>query len=521
MNSSVADVLAQVRRKGVRLWSEQGQLRYQAPRGALTSQELETLRLLRQQVVAHLEKASNAGIVEPRLDRRTSVEAVPLTYSQRSHWDWYDLGERPNVRQIASAIRLQGRLDIDALQRSVEEMFRRHEALRTRIIAVEGGYAQEVFASDTCTLEYEDLSYVTASLRESEVQRRIAELILEPVDVTMGPLVGLKLLRLGEREHVVIVALEHIISDMFSLKLLLQDLFAAYKQAVKGVPFSLPRIAVQFADFALWQHKAQEAWLGKHGTYWRERLAGCGRLRFPADRDASRAEYPGWGTAPVQIGGELKAELLEWCRSRRTTPALAAFAAYVALVLRWCNASEVVVQYVSEGRVNPKVHNTIGSFAFLLSVRVGLSGSDRLSDLMSRAMAEYCQAYEHADCGYVEAQQPRPDYVRNCGFNWLSEGSSTWATQQPEIDLYDLEGSDDAIVCLPVAFEHPILQVLDWDREPFLLLFDTGERIMGSVHFPLNRFSLGMMECFASNFPSFLAKLIREPQILVKDMPLI
>jgi hypothetical protein len=508
--SVVADVLGSVRKKGVRLWSENGQLHYRAPKGALTQEEVDRLRGSRGQIVAFLEAAADSATAESSLKPRSRLNRAPLAYSQLSHWHLHRLSERPAVRQIASAMRLRGRLSVDALQKSIAQIVRRHESLRTRIVVCDGVPAQEIVESVDCELVVDELIGMSEPLREVETQRRIEQLILEPIDVSVGPLFGVRLLKLADDEHVLIVAMEHIISDGYSLGILTQDLFTGYIQALKGRAVSLPTIPVQFADYAIWQRNTHRAWIEDHGVYWDARLAGCQRVRFPVDRSVGTPAPAGWGTIPVKIDKDLKKELGEWCRLRQTTLVMSVFTAYVGLALRWCDASDAVIQYITDGRVSPKIENTIGYFASTLYLRVELSDADSFIDLTSLVMNEYCRAYEHADFSFMEAQVPRPGFTRNTSFNWIP--------QRTQFDLPDLVGSEDAIACSPLSFGYPVLKKLDVDHEPVILLHDCEDEIVGVMGFPLNRFSVDTMTTFGRNFVGFVEALVRQPEARVKDI---
>jgi hypothetical protein len=510
---AVADVLLSVRKKGVRLWSKNGQLYYKAPKGALTQEEIERLRLSRGQVVALLGRNVAEEAAELRLGPRQGLDPAPLAFSQLAHWNLYQLRERPGMRQVASAMRLHGRLKIDALRQSVAEIVRQHDALRTRIVVYQGIPTQEIAESGDPELKVDDLTALPQGFREGEVKRLIEKLILEPIDVAVGPLWGVRLLRLRNDEHVLIVAMEHIISDGVSLNILFRDLLTGYVQALRGQNLSLPEVRAQFIDYAVWQRKAQKSWLEKHGAYWNKRLAGSQRLRFPEDRSAPTETRFGWTTLPVRIESDLKAELRRWCRLRRTTIVMSVFAAYVALVLRWCNASECVIQYQSDGRVASEVENTIGFFASVLYLRIGLLEGDKFIDLINRVTEEYCVAFEHADFSYFAAQLPLPEFVRNSAFNWLPQGS--------KLATSDLDGSEDAITCSPVRFAHPMVRNLEIDSEPSILLSDTDDEIIGDVYFPLSRFSRDTMERFGRNFLEFIRALLRQPEERVKDIVLL
>jgi hypothetical protein len=409
---------------------------------------------------------------------------------------------------------LHGRLNIEAFRNSVAEIVRRQDALRTRIVVYDGIPAQEISKSGDCELELDDLTGVSSgTLRDLEIKHLIEKHILKPIDVAVGPLFGIRLVKCSENEHVLLVAMEHMISDAFSMNILLRDLFAAYTQALKGLAFSLPEIPIQVADYAVWQRTAHQSWLERHGTYWGERLKGCRRVRFPTDNNFPRATVSGWGAVRLRIGRDMRAELRDWCRLRQTTLVMTVFTAYVALVLRWCNVSEIVIQYLTDGRSSPELENTIGFFASGLYLRIALREDDRFVDLKDRVTQEYCEAYTHADHYFLEAQVPRPDFTLNTAFNWLPHQST--------IDDSDLERSEEAITCSPVPFVHPMLKCFERDSEPVIVLVDTGDEIVGDVSFPLNRFRFKTMETFGHNFLVFLNALLNEPEQHVKDILLL
>ena len=507
----IADVVGSVRKKGVRLWSENGQLHYKAPKGTLTQDEIERLRISKSEIVAFLGRAPDAETTEPRHEPRRRFGRSPLAFSQLAHWHSYQLSERRAIRQIASATRLRGPLHVNALQKSIAEIVYRHDALRTRIVVLDGVPVQEISESSDFELNVADLAALSETAREAEVLRLIDLYILEPIDVAASPLFGLWLLRLREDEHVLIVAMEHMISDEISMDIVLRELFAAYTQVANGRAFSLPAIPVQFADHAVRQRDARKSWIEHHGAHWHERLTGCQRLRFPESQSLQTVTRSGWGTVPVKIERNLKAELREWCRVRRTTLVMGVFSAYVGLVLRWCDVSEAVIQYVIDGRASPEIENTIGYFASPLYVRIELCEDDSFVDLANRVTEEYCKAYEHADFCYMAAQVPRPEFTRNTAFNWVH--------RRPEIELCD--DAEGAITCSPIHFAHPMSKKLAVDHEPSILLFDSGDEVLGDVHFPLNRFSIDSMEKFGRNFSMFIVELLTQPQRRVKDILLL
>jgi hypothetical protein len=510
----IADVLVDIRKRGVRLWSENGQLRYKAPKGVLTPTDLEAIRESKGQLVRLLETAVETGSVEPAPGSAPKNQRSPLSFSQLAHWHLCQLSQRCAIRQIASATRIRGRLHLDVLRRSAAEMIRRHDALRTRIVMVDGLPMQDIPDSIDFDVKFDDLTGIHRSLQETQIKRTIESDILEPIAVASAPLLGMRIMKLTDLEHVLVVVMEHMIADAVSMGILLRDLFSAYSQAMKGQRSALPVIAMQFADYASWQRSAaRRSQLERRRARWMEHLNGCPRSRFPAGSYPQTADRPGWGSATIKIDKACKSELHEWCRARQTTVAMGVFTAYVGLLLRWCNVGEAIVRYQSDGRSSPKTKHTIGYFASVLYMRVGLQEGDRFFDLLARVTEEYCQAYDHVDCFNVEPQEPQPEFAQNSSFNWVS--------QEPRIAIAESDGLVDALDCVPIAFEHPMLRTLETDADPTILLYDTGEEIQGSVHFPLRRFCAATMETFAQNFLRFLSALLKQPNGRVKDISLL
>jgi hypothetical protein len=502
-------VLEGIRRKGVTLWFEDGRLRYKAPRGALTEHDKETLGASQARVAALLGTAADLAGSEPLLAPRSRRDCAPLAFSQLAHWNLYRLGERTAIRQVAAAVRLRGPLHMDALRRAFAEVIRRHEALRTRIGMRERLPFQIIDESGDCELEVIDERSCPPDRREAQIQKQLEQLIMEPIDVARGPLTGMRILRLGDRDNVLAVAMEHMISDGFSRGIFLHDLFAGYSQALAGDVFSLPAVPIQFADYATWQQDALRSSIARHGSHWQERLGNCRRVSFPENGSVSPGG-PGWATVPLRIDGRLKAELREWSRLNRTTLVMSVFCAYVGLVLRWCHVAHAVIQYQSGSR-SPEVENAIGYFSSPLYLRMELLEHDTFLDLVARTTAEYCAAYEHADYSYLESRQPKPGFTCNTCFNWVPEEPAFGGANRLA----------EGLELSPVPFEHPMLKGLERDSEPFVLLQDTAQDIVGNIYFSRERLSPETMERFGRNLTVFLKALSRHPTTRVKDVVLI
>lgn len=505
-------ILETVRQKGGKLWSEKGQLRYVAPKGALTESELDELRLRKREILAILEADGDATPSAIEEKAASGGMSYPLTFSQLAHWTLHRMGERRVIRQIAAAARLQGRLNVEVLQRSLKEIVRRHDALRVRILIENGTPIQAVGQSDECELLVGDLTALPKQAQEVQVQQLSEEFIFRPIDATKDPLFGLRLFRFGENEHVLVLAMQHIISDMFSTTILLREVLTAYRQLTAGDLPTLPAIPLQFTSFAAQQRATEKEWVEKHSSYWAPLCAKAKRLRFPTEPGYQSSDRLRWGTISLRIGSDTKAELREWSRIRQTTLPMTVFAAYAATVFRWCDTRSAVLRYITDGRMSAEVQNTIGFFASILYPHLELHESDTFVELSKRVMREYCLAYDHADAFYLSTQDPQPAFASNPSFNWVPHGAV--------VDVSSSEGRPEEIACTSTPLAHVMLKRLEWDQEPGLLLYDTSDAVVGELYFQENRYSQATMQRFVRNFLLVVDELLRRPNQRVQDIAL-
>jgi len=481
-------LLNKVRAKGVKLWHEGGELRFTAPRGILSPEELRQLKAFKEQILSLLTQQSGLA---------------PLTYTQKADWHFVEVGELRRMRQVASVIRISGPVRADALAAALARVVHRHTALRARVKRSEEMLMQEIDEVGALHLELHNFSASDTSTLEADVARLIHTTILPTVDEIETAPCAARLARCTPEEHVLIVAMDHMFSDAYSMNVLLQELFTAYRHSVAGETVSLPEISTQFGDFAWQQHGLREDWEQKHLPYWNERLTGVSRLKFPRLSGELQSSDAGWTDVPVRIYRATKLALLEWSRQMQTTLVMSVFTAFVASVMHWCKCSDAVVQFQTDGRADRRLTNTIGYFASVLHLRIKLSDTDTFVDLLRIATQEYCRAYLHADASYLSAQNPRPELTRSTMFNWVPEGNEAGS---PNLDV-DTLGLHSQVY----AFKNPALEHFGFDRDPVLQLFDGRDEVSGAVFFPLRFCSVPDMERFARHFMMVLERMIARP----------
>ena len=516
--SRAADVLFRMRRKGVRIWSDGNQLGYEAPAGSLNSDEIQTLRELKGEIVDFLRQLPTSTTTEPRLQPRSPDESVPLTFSQvwlcnKLKWD-----ERPSrAIVLPRAMRISGRLNSELLRRSLTELVRHHESLRTRLVKVGGIPMQQVDTAGEFDLGLIDLSDLSKPERESEVNRIVEQL-------TWGaraarPLFEARLVKLATRDHLLLIVLDHLISDQASIDILFRDVFSLYIQFLRLSPHSLPVIPIQFADYAVWQRTAEKHWVANHDIYWKQRLTGARRLG-PASPGVTPATSNIRAlTLPFKLGETLSSELREVSRRSRTTLVMSVLTAYVITVMRWYDQADIVIPFISLGRHHSEVENTIGFFGVPLFLRITSVEKDSLLDLLQRTTGEYRNACEHHDCCRIAAQMPEPEFAWNPTFNWLPYNIKTTANMETTETIRGC-GDCDAINLEPCELEITTREVIWCDGELRIDLADTPQGIAGSIGYRADCFTADAIERFRASFQGFAERLARDPQSPIATLSL-
>ena len=311
-------------------------------------------------------------------------------------------------------LRLLGPLDVPLLNRSIAEVVARHEALRTKIVEAEGVFRQHIEQPLDHYLDVVELQQVPPSLREEEVQRRAHEFAEEKIDLFVGPLFAAKLFKLSDEEHVLIVAVDHIVIDGASMGILNSEIWTVYHRAMQGLPASLPKLCVQYGDYAVWLHKTLEVWQREHEPYWRERLSAAPCLKLPIN---NCPEMNAGSRLDFSFGKPLTVKLRRMARCQGALLPVVVFAIYISVMSRWYEKSDLLAWFVYNGRHRPELRGVIGFVAYVLNLRIEIYNDDTFLDLLKRVNLEFWLAHEHRDFGWVPHTIATPP-TSDLGFNW-------------------------------------------------------------------------------------------------------
>jgi len=335
----------------------------------------------------------------PPVRPRSQSEALPLSFAQERLWVMHQLEPDSPAYNMPMALRVTGPLKPTVLFLSLRELTRKHEALRTTFVITQNGPEQIVAPEALLTFQLMALDALPGGARDKEAGRLIQEEALRPFDLSRGPLLRLRLLRLAEEEHVVLLTIHHIVADAWSLNVLVRELIATYRALASGQPSPLQALAVQYADFALWQRGWLEGpTLDAEIEFWREQLAGAPELLdLPADFPRPPARSLHGANYFQSLPADLTKSVQALSRREGATLFMTLLAVFNVFIWRSTGQDDMVVGTDIANRNRVEVEEIIGFFINNLPLRTRLSGNPTFLQLLQRVRQATLAAYGHQD----------------------------------------------------------------------------------------------------------------------------
>jgi amino acid adenylation domain-containing protein len=436
---------------------------------------------------------------------------LPLSFAQQRLWFLDRLEPGSAAYNIPAAVRLTGRLDVKALGRTLSEITRRHEALRT-VFVEEGGEARQVVQPHAAlSLAVEDLSGLSLGEREAGLRARVAAEAARPFDLSLGPLLRSSLLRLGEEEHVLLLTMHHIVSDGWSAGVLVREMGELYGAYARGEESPLAELPIQYADYARWQRE----WLAgdvleAQLAYWREQLAGAPPvLELPTDRPRPAVQSVRGARLPFTISRELSEQLRALAREEGATPFMVLLAAFGVLLSRYTGQEDIVVGTPVAGRNRTEVEGLIGFFVNTLAVRADLSGSPGFRELLGRVREACLGAYAHQEAPFeklVEELRPERSLTHTPLFQvcFALQNASIPSLRLGDLTLKPLETEG-----VTAKFDLT------------LVLSERGGGLAGAFEYNTDLFDAATVGRMAGHFGRLLGAAVREPERAVAGLPML
>nr|UXB94742.1 non ribosomal peptide synthetase [Pseudomonas cichorii] len=362
-------------------------------------------------------------------------EELPLSFAQQRLLFLAKMEGASAAYHLPAGLRLKGVLDVSALQRALDRIVARHEALRTCFVQPAGSAAlQRILpAHSGFTLTHVDLSgHDEPSVALDELTAQEAQ---QAFDLQQGPLIRGQLIRLATEEHVLLVTMHHIVSDGWSMGVLTAELGALYAAFVQGEPDPLPQLAVQYADYAVWQRRLLDSEaLQAQTDWWRKALAQAPAvLTLPTDQPRPALQDYSGAAIPVCFDTQLTAQLQDLSKRHGTTLYMTVLAAWAATLGRLSGQEHVVIGSPVANRMNAEIEGLIGLFVNTLALPIDLSGKPDFTELLRRvrqlsleAQARQALPFEHV----VEVVKP----VRSLSHSPLFQAMLSWQNNE-NVDL--------------------------------------------------------------------------------------
>ena len=454
---------------------------------------------------------SAQGVITPPLLPSSRATPLPLSFSQRRIWFIEQLAPGQHFYNVSIAFHLLGPLHLSALTSSINEIIRRHEALRTTFMMHEGQPVQIIAPTLTLSPRLVDLQLLPETSRQAVITRLAFEESQVPLDLLRGPLLRLSLMRIAPQEHVFVLIQHHIISDAWSSRVLVREFVALYEAYLHGKPSPLPDLSVQYADFAVWQQQ----WLQGEPfqallAYWKRQLAGMRPLlELPTDFPRPAVQAFRGAYVPFTLSKDTTQMLNALSRQEGVTLFMMLLAGFQVMLSRYSGQQDIVVGSIIANRTRPELEGLIGFFVNTLVLRTDLSNNPTFREILKRVRNMALEAYDHQDMPFeklVEELHPERDLSFNPLFQVMLvfQNVPRLSTAFADLELQPLEIEENAS-----AFDIT------------LHLAESEQGIQGAFEYNIYLFQKRMIERMATHLQHLFSSLADHLSQRLSELPLL
>ncbi|MEM9276049.1 MAG: aminotransferase class V-fold PLP-dependent enzyme, partial [Cyanobacteria bacterium P01_F01_bin.143] len=441
----------------------------------------------------------------------TRPEQLPLSYAQKRLWFLTQLEPDNPFYNIPAAVRLQGKLDLQALEASFNQIIARHETLRTNFLAEKGAAVAVINEAKKLTIPFVDLSSLTAAQQSAKIPEVTATEAGQPFDIETDQLIRVKIFKLDVEEHVVVLTMHHIISDGWSIDVLIRELSTTYQACTQGEGAQLPELPIQYVDFAIWQQQwLQGETLEKQKNYWLKQLENAPQvLELPTDHPRPAVQTFQGASYPFELDQELTTALKRLSQQQGSTLFMTLLAAFKILLGRYSSSEDIVVGTPIANRNRAEIENLIGFFVNTLVLRTNLEGNPSFEELLQRVKEVALGAYAHQDFPFeklVEEIQPERDLSYNplFGVMFILQNAPTSEIELPGLTLNYLEEDSDSS-----------------KFDLTLTITETDSGLEGSLEYNTDIFEKSTIERIVHHWQTLLSGIVANPQQRLSELPLL
>ncbi|HJP93409.1 MAG TPA: amino acid adenylation domain-containing protein [Pyrinomonadaceae bacterium] len=442
---------------------------------------------------------------------QSSTYVFPLSFAQQRIWFLDQLEPGSPFYNLPQVISINGNLNVDALQRTFNEIINRHEALRTTFSVTPEGARQVIAKALTIDVPVVDLTSVPAPEHDQAISTLARQEARRPFDISTGPLFRARLLKISADRHVLLLTMHHIISDGWSIGLLFREIGAIYEAFAAGEPSPLPSLPIQYADFAVWQREAlQGPVLDRQVSYWKAKLSDAPPvLELPSDKTRPAIQQFHGEQKVLWISQSLTQKLKRLSGEHRVTLFMTLLAAFKVLLWRYTNQPDIVVGSPIANRTRAETEELIGFFVNTLVLRTDLSGNPTFAELLGRVKKVALEAYDHQDLPFeklVEELSPERDPSRNPLFqvSFVLQNATRSRLELPDLTLETLD-------------VHSGTAKFDLT----LSILEVPEGLKASWEYNTDLFEPARIERMMGHFEVLLEAIVAEPEKRIGELPLL
>ncbi|MDF5712719.1 MAG: amino acid adenylation domain-containing protein [Rhizonema sp. NSF051] len=496
--------------KNVQLWVDNGKLRYRGSNDVLTPALLSEIKQYKEQIILFLQERTETGKNYPLYPIARNGE-LPMSLAQQRLWFLYQLDPDSAFYNISAVVRFNGQLNPTALEYSLNKIIERHEALRTNFIVVEGQPIQVIHTKPSWMLPIVDLCKLPESEREISGEKLATAEAQQPFNLASDSLIRTTLLKLGEAEHILLLTIHHIVSDGWSMGVLVRELTTLYKAYCDQLPAQLAELPIQYADFA----HCQRIWLeGKVRSsqlaYWKQQLDGApALLELPTDRVRPIMQTFRGANYLLPIAPELRAALNIFSQRQGVTLFMTLLAAFQTLLYRYTGQDDICVGTPIANRNRPEIEGLIGFFVNTLVLRTDLSGNPSFQQLLSRVRQVTLGAYAHQDTPFEHLVED------------LKPARSLSHTPLFQV-MFILQNAPLPSLALPGLTVKPsTAESLTAKFDLTVSLENTEQGLVAGWEYNTDLFDAAKIEGMAEHFQTLLQAIVANPEQKISQIPLL
>ncbi|MEH1820700.1 MAG: amino acid adenylation domain-containing protein [Nostoc sp.] len=482
-----------------------------APQGILTSELSTQIRERKIEILKYIhDSIASTSTIEQIQPVSRDVD-LPLSFGQQRLWFLNQLEPNSATYNLPYAVRLTGTLNVQALEQSLNEIVQRHEILRTTFMLFDGEPIQVINPTLSLKLSVVDLQEYPIKKQEAEVLRLAVQESQLLFNLAQGPLLRTTLLQLSKQQHVLLFTMHHIVSDGWSMGLLVKEVTALYEAFCQEKPSPLAKLPIQYADFAVWQRQwLQGEVLQSQISYWRKQLEDAPRvLDLPADYPRSAIQTFRGATYSFELSQELSVALNKLSQQQRCTLFMTLLAAFQTLLWRYTSSEDIVVGSPIANRNRDEIEGLIGFFVNTLVLRTNLAGNPTFEELLVRVREMTLGAYTHENLPFellVEELQPE----RNLSHTPLFQV------------MFVLQNAPNSALELPgLTLTSLTVQNSNANFDLTLDITETAEKIFSNFNYNSNLFKESTIKRMAGHFQTLLKEIIANPKLRLSELSLI